>query len=84
VRRKLRDWSKIFDEQDFQKRNQANKAVIDHRRRLLNEWRAWREKVMEELNEEADETGEVTPEGDGEVIEEIVEEIIEESEEVVM
>jgi len=83
VRRKLRDWSKIFDEQDFQKRNQANKAVIDHRRRLLNEWRAWRESVIEELHQEDGETGESTPEGDGEVIEEIVEEIIEESEEVI-
>jgi len=84
VRRKLRDLGKVFDEQDFQKRNQANKAVIDHRRRLLHEWRAWRERVVEELLEEGIETGESTPtERDGAVVDEIVEDIVEENEEVV-
>lgn len=63
----------------------ANRAVIELRRRLLDEWRAWRSQVLEEglYDPEAEAEMEPKDEGDGEVVEEIVEEIIEESEEVV-
>ena len=47
VRKNLREYSKIFDEQDFNKKNLANKAVVEQRRRLLDEWRAWRARVEE-------------------------------------
>jgi translation initiation factor 3 subunit B len=62
--------------------------VVEHRRRLLEEWHAWRAQVMEELREDAVEVGGVVSakpkEGeDAEVIEEVVEEVIEETEEVV-
>ncbi|KAF2405315.1 eukaryotic translation initiation factor 3 subunit B [Trichodelitschia bisporula] len=85
TRKNLREWSKIFDEQDFNKKNLANRAVVEHRRRLLQEWRAWREQVAEELEEEGVEvpTYEDKDAAQGETIEEIVEEIIEETEEVV-
>ncbi|KIW01635.1 uncharacterized protein PV09_06822 [Verruconis gallopava] len=88
VRKNLREWSKIFDEQDFNKKNAANRAVVEHRRRLLEEWKAWRAQVMEELKEDAVEIGgiasEKPKEGESqEVIEEVVEEVIEETEEVV-
>ncbi|KAF2142202.1 uncharacterized protein K452DRAFT_227269 [Aplosporella prunicola CBS 121167] len=87
IRKNLREYSKIFDEQDFEKKNTANRAVVEKRRRQLEEWNAWRERVIEQLKEEAVEVlggndGAVDAEG-GEVIEEIVEEILEESEEVV-
>jgi len=87
VRKNLREWSKIFDEQDFNKKNAANRAVVETRRRLLEEWRAWRAQVIEELREDAVEIGGVPSakpkDGEGEVIEEMVEEVIEETEEVV-
>lgn len=86
IRKNLREYSKIFEEQDFEKKNTANRAVVEKRRRQLEEWLAWRERVIEELKEEGIEIpgandGAVDAEG-GEVIEEVVEEIIEETEEV--
>lgn len=85
VRKNLREYSKIFEEQDFEKKNTANKAVVDKRRRQLEEWLAWRDRVVEHLKEEAIElpTTNGADADAGEVIEEMVEEIIEESEEVV-
>lgn len=91
IRKNLREYSKIFDEQDLAKKNTANKAVIEHRRRLLSEWRAWRETTEEELRAARRDYGlpedgvvvEGEKEGDEEVVEEMVEEIIDEKEEVV-
>jgi len=83
VRKNLRDWSKTFDEQDFNKKNLANRAVVEQRRRLLEEWRAWRQQVLEEELYDPDTATQANEDGDGEVIEEIVEEIIEETEEEV-
>lgn len=89
IRKNLRNYSKIFDEQDLAKKNTANRQVVEARRRLLQEWLAWRESMIEMLKEEGAEIelngGRVQRESDGEVeeIEEIVEEIIEETEEVV-
>lgn len=54
--------------------------MIEQRRRLLDEWRAWREQIEERVGKISH--TEVNA-GDLEVIEEIVEEIIEETEEVV-
>jgi translation initiation factor 3 subunit B len=84
VRKNLREYSKLFDEQDFNKKNLANKAVIEQRRRLLDEWRAWRVRVEDKLAEEGWSSKPDGPqEAEGEVIEEIVEEVIEETEEIV-
>ena len=80
IRKNLREYSKAFDEQDFAKKNKANQAVIDHRRRLLEEWRAWRAQVEDRVGNPGQK--EINA-GDMEVVEEIVEEIIEETEEVV-
>ncbi|KAB8336918.1 hypothetical protein FH972_021223 [Carpinus fangiana] len=94
VRKNMREWSKTFDEEDTMRKNTANRAVIEHRRRLLEEWRAWRAEVESDLaeqrreygladlaEEEAQEQRETDTEG--QVIEEVVEEIIKETEEVV-
>lgn len=89
IRKNLRNYSKVFDEQDMAKKNTADKAVVEARRRMLEEWNAWRESMLDMLREEGAEIelngGKVKTETDGEVeeIEEIVEEIIEESEEVI-
>jgi len=90
IRKNLRNYSRLFDEQDLAKKNTANRQVVEQRRRLLEEWQAWREQMREMLAEEgyeepADSTGVAANDADSEVeeVEEIVEEIIEETEEVV-
>lgn len=98
VRRNLREYSKEFDEEDRYAVDIANTAVVEERKRALNEWLAWirREKELQaeerdafDLPEDADspkkaKDARVADEDQGEtVVEEIVEEIIEESEEVV-
>jgi translation initiation factor 3 subunit B len=90
IRKNLRNYSRMFDEQDLAKKNTANRAVVEARKRLLDEWIAWRKAVVEDVEEEAEEIGWKGPETDGaaddgtaEEIEEIVEEIIEETEEVI-
>ena len=83
IRKNLREYSKIFDEQDIARRSKADREVIEHRRRLLQEWNSWRERV-EELLEVEDLVVKEEEDSEGkEVIEEMVEEVIEESEEVV-
>lgn len=89
IRKNLRNYSKIFDEQDLAKKNTANKQVIEQRRRMLSEWLAWRERMIEMLKDEGAEielnNGKFRRDDDDEVeeIEEIVEEIIDEHEEVI-
>ena len=96
VRKNLRDYSKEFEEEDKYAVDLANTAIVEHRKRLLDEWLAWRAREEEELREERldlglpeysagallEKDGE-TSEQDDTVVEEIVEEIIEESEEVI-
>ena len=79
IRKNLREYSKTFDEQDFSKKNRANQAVIEQRRRLLDEWKAWR-KGVDELVVVKKTEGDTA---ESEVIEELVEDVIDESEEVV-
>ncbi|KAF1836753.1 eukaryotic translation initiation factor 3 subunit B [Decorospora gaudefroyi] len=92
IRKNLRNYSKVFDEQDVAKKSSANKAVVEARREMLEEWHRWREEVTERLKDEgADlellalkgETPGEADDGHQEEIEEIVEEIIDETEEIV-
>ncbi|KAK4553031.1 Translation initiation factor 3 subunit b [Recurvomyces mirabilis] len=95
VRKNLREYSRTFEEADSAKRSSADKAVVDARRRMLSEWYAWRERVVEDLAIDRDDMGlgekseeqmalevDVEAEGEGKVVEEIFEEVLEESEEV--
>lgn len=95
VRRNLRDYSKIFDEQDTLRDNKASQEVVDERRRQLREWLDWRAQTKADLREqrlviglpadpkEEEEARADAGEEEGKVVEEIVEEIIKETEEVV-
>ncbi|GAB7357432.1 hypothetical protein MBLNU459_g8357t1 [Dothideomycetes sp. NU459] len=96
VRKNLREWSKQFEEQDLAKKNTANRAVVEQRRRLLDEWLAWRQRTEADLREDRAAEGlpEFTPEeqaardeddgeNEGQFVEEVQEEIIEETEEIV-
>lgn len=93
VRKNLREWSKQFDEQDMAKKNTANRAVVEQRRRALDEWLAWRERSEAELREEredlglddysAEEQAIINDDEEGTFVEEVVEEIVEETEEII-
>ena len=96
VRKNLREYSRQFEEIDQAKKSSANKAVVEARRRMLEEWIAWRERTELHLLEEREDMDlpEISEErqallvddevdGEGKVVEEIFEEILEESEEVI-
>lgn len=92
IRKNLREYSKVFDQEDADRGASADLAVVEHRRRLLDEWIAWREAIVADVLEERHEMGLpddpleglLKDEGDeAQVIEEIQEEIVEEHEEII-
>jgi translation initiation factor 3 subunit B len=93
IRKNLREYSKVFDQEDADRGASADLAVVEHRRRLLDEWLSWREQVEEDVKAERREKGlpedpleglvKRTEDGEDQIIEEIVEEIVEENEEVI-
>lgn len=82
IRKNLREYSKAFDEEDLFESEAANKEVVEARMRMLDEWRAWRERVVAEVRAQRGVEETVVVEEDR-VVEEIVEEVVEEREEVV-
>ena len=95
IRKNLREYSKTFDQEDADRGASADLAVVEARRRLLEEWLAWRKQTEEEVKNERLARGLPLDPVDGLIkrgedgedkvieIEEIVEEIVEESEEIV-
>jgi translation initiation factor 3 subunit B len=93
IRKNLREYSKVFDQEDADRGASADAAVIEHRRMLLDQWLAWRATVEEEVAEERELMGlpadplegliKKTDEGENQVIEELVEEVLDETEEVI-
>lgn len=94
IRKNLRELSRVFEEEDQYELDTANLAVVDTRRRQIEEWLAWRQEEEEMLREERMDMGlpedindsfdahGVADEEDA-VVEEIFEEVIEETEEIV-
>lgn len=98
IRKNLREYSRVFDQEDADRGASADLAVVEARRHMLQEWYSWRERVEAEVAEEraalglpADphtalleaKTEKIEGAGQERVIEEIVEEVLEESEEVI-
>lgn len=98
IRKNLREYSRVFEQEDADRINSADVAVVEHRRRVLEEWHAWRAVTEEELDEEREALGvpadlvdqllkakteAMTQDQEERVIEEIMEEVLEETEEVV-
>ncbi|KAH8900945.1 eukaryotic translation initiation factor 3 subunit B [Thozetella sp. PMI_491] len=98
IRKNLREYSRVFDQDDAERITSADVAVVEQRRLLLDEWLSWREAMEEEVHEDRAYAGlpddpvaellkakdlEVAPDAEEKVIEEIMEEVLEESEEVV-
>ncbi|KAG5440284.1 hypothetical protein PCANB_001854 [Pneumocystis canis] len=76
IRKNLREYSRGFEEEDMQEQSTANKELIAHRRRLFEEWNAWRSKVVANLEKEKRERGIIT-ETKNEKKEKYIEKIIE-------
>lgn len=98
IRKNLREYSKVFEQEDADRGASADREVVEARRRQLDEWLAWRAATEEELLEEraylglpedplaallASKTTVQDPDAEEQIIEEIVEEVLEESEEIV-
>ncbi|KAJ9105519.1 hypothetical protein QFC21_001890 [Naganishia friedmannii] len=89
IRKNLREYSKRFDEEDAAEESNVSAELIAHRRRLIDEWNAWRAKRIKELAAERQKAGleaipAVTQDEERETVEEWIEETIDETEEVVM
>lgn len=90
VRKNLREYSREFEEEDKYAVDIANTAIVEMRKRVLNEWTAWVKREKEMMVEERKELGlpeedevDAEPEEGATVVEEIVEEIIDETEEII-
>ena len=96
IRKNLREYSRIFEQEDAERGASADLAVVEHRRQLLDQWYQWRAAIEEEVAEERAALG--LPDNPVEallalksaevgveekVIEETVEEVLEETEEIV-
>jgi translation initiation factor 3 subunit B len=42
VRKNLREYSRRFDQDDAQEDNEVSAELVAHRKRLVDEWNAWR------------------------------------------
>ena len=95
IRKNLREYSKEFELEDQYELDTANLAVVETRRRLFDEWMAWRREeeemarferqdlgLSEDPNEVLDSKGE-NGETEDAVVEEIIEDVVEETEEIV-
>lgn len=88
VRKNLKQYSRAFDEEDALEESNVSIELLAHRRRLIDEWNAWRARCKEELAEDASRRGsragkEPVPEESREEIVEWIDEVLEQTEEIV-
>lgn len=91
VRKNLKEFSRVFDEEDAAEESNISAELIAQRKRLVDEWNAWRVRAKEELSEERRKGGKKDIKAEkpqeeekeeievwiDEVVEQIVEEILE-------
>lgn len=85
IRKNLRDYSRAFDEDDAAEESNVSAELIALRKRLVDEWNAWRNLRRKEIGEERmqasgkEEAKEEIELWIDEVIEQIEEEVVEDS-----
>ena len=89
IRRALRDYARAFDEEDAAEESSVSAELLAHRRRLVDEWNAWRIRCREEMpaplrKKLAGEKGKKKEEEEKEEIEVWIDEVIEQIEEEVL
>lgn len=52
IRKNLKEYSRTFDEEDAAEESNVSAELIAQRKRLVDEWNAWRAKCRKELGEE--------------------------------
>jgi len=57
IRKNLRDYSRQFEEQDQLEAANLNTEVVEMRKRLIDEWNAWRKECSEEIERRRKEMG---------------------------
>ncbi|KAI6132740.1 translation initiation factor eIF-3b [Pisolithus croceorrhizus] len=86
IRRNLKEYSRIFDEDDAAEESNVSAELIAHRKRLVDEWNAWRVRCKRDLVDEKRSRGQKVDDDthpeEKEEIEEWVDEVIEQIEEV--
>ncbi|KAI9064897.1 translation initiation factor eIF-3b [Trametes sanguinea] len=91
IRRNLKEYSRVFDEEDAAEESNVSAELIAHRKRLVDEWNAWRLRCKEQLAEDRRKRGkkaepakQAPEEEEKEEIEVWVDEVIEQIEEEVV
>jgi translation initiation factor 3 subunit B len=88
IRKNLREYSRAFDEEDAVEESNVSAELIAHRKRLLDEWNAWRARCKRDIAEEKRSRGQKLNgehhEEEKEEIEEWIDEVIEQIEEEVV
>lgn len=83
IRKNLREYSRVFDEEDAAEEGKVSAELIAQRKRLVDEWNAWRVRCKREISgHKVGKTGvEEAKEEIAEWIDEVIEQIEEEVEE---
>lgn len=90
VRKNLKEYSKVFEEEDAAEESNVSAELIAQRKRLVDEWNAWRVRSKEDLADERRKSGkkpvvaEKEKEETKEEIEVWIDEVIEQIEEEVV
>lgn len=88
IRRNLKEYSRTFDEEDAVEESNISAELIAHRKRLVDEWNAWRTRCKRDVADEKQGRGERLERGGGEEakeeIEEWIDEVIEQVEEEIV
>lgn len=92
IRRNLKEFSRVFDEEDAAEESNVSAELIAHRKRLVDEWNAWRQRCRDDIADDnrkrgkkADPAKEKQPqEEEKEEIEVWVDEVIEQIEEEIL
>ena len=92
IRRNLKEFSRVFDEEDAAEESNVSAELIAHRKRLVDEWNAWRQRCRDDIADDGRKRGKkIDPakekqpqEEEKEEIEVWVDEVIEQVEEEVL
>jgi translation initiation factor 3 subunit B len=87
IRKNLREYSRQFEEEDAAIESNVSAELVAHRKRLVDEWNAWRKRCREEaasMGGRVDRRNSREEEEGTEEIEVWIEELIEEVEELVV
>ena len=52
MRKNLKEYSKAFEEEDAAEESNVSAELVAQRKRLLDEWNAWRRRAIDDLEEE--------------------------------